>query len=386
MAMSMAAPLLVGQPPTKFTASKILILTIPHGTAHQRVANALKQTLSAIRPDLRIEVVNVLDHCPRWFRFYYNSYEIPLKYWPSLWGWIENLQHTHASTGPSWLFHRGARRLLRFMRAFDPDIVIATEVGICEIVAMIKRETKKCFYLVGAPPGADIDRAWVQPEVDLYAVAPGEAATILQTERVPHPKVLACGVPIDPLFASLPEKATASRHLQVDPEIPLVVVQFGGTGYGNARRIFAELQKLRRPAQVVFISGRNPSIAAELARLCAGNSRCRVLQWVDNIHEWMAAADLLIGKPGGTVMMEALSAGVPLLAFDPLPGEERRNSNLIEKWGVGYWVRSDRDLASTIERLLADPKERYGMRERALARARPRAALEAAEAILRFAV
>ena len=366
-------------------ACKILILTIPHGAAHQRVADALKRAMLAIHPDVAIEVVNVLDHTPWWFGAYYNFYEIPLKYWPALWGWIENIQHTHRSTGPGWLFRKAARALSQFFRAVDPDIVIATEVGICELVAIAKLSTERCFHLVAVPPGVDIDRAWAQAGVDLYCVAPGETAAKLRALSVPDNKILACGVPIDPLFASLPDEPTARQRLRIERDVPLVVVEFGGTGYGKPRRIMAELRKLQGPVQVAILSGKNLSLKVKLLRLCRGRSHFSVLGWVDNIHEWMAAADLLVGKPGGVVMMEAVNSGLPLLAFDPLPGEERRNCDLIERWRVGYWVRRSEGLASTIARLLANREELQCLRRRAVALGRPHAAREAAEAIYNLA-
>jgi hypothetical protein len=92
---------------------RILILTVPHGTAHKRLGATLKSTVQAIRPDVHAETVHALDHCSRRFRAYYNSYQIPLKYWPALWGWIEGYQHTHThtATGPGWLYRRAAKNL-----------------------------------------------------------------------------------------------------------------------------------------------------------------------------------------------------------------------------------------------------------------------------------
>jgi len=118
---------------------KILILTVPHGASHQRASNALRAALLETQPDLKVEVVDALDHCTRWFRAYYNSYEIPLKYWPGLWRWIENMQDRKGATSPGWLNRRGARPLFKFIEEFDPDLVVATEVGICEFAALHKR-------------------------------------------------------------------------------------------------------------------------------------------------------------------------------------------------------------------------------------------------------
>jgi hypothetical protein len=44
--------------------SKIFILIVPNGLAHQRIANPHKQALVEIRPNPRIEVMDTLDHCP----------------------------------------------------------------------------------------------------------------------------------------------------------------------------------------------------------------------------------------------------------------------------------------------------------------------------------
>jgi len=108
----------------------------------------------------------------------------------------------------------------------------------------------------------------------------------------------------------------------------------------------------------------------------------RAQGWVNNMHEWLAAADLLVSKPGGMTITEAINTGIPLLAIDPQPGAEVRACALIEQWQVGFWVRKHADLARTLTRCLENPAELEQLRARARALARPHAARDAAAAIL----
>jgi len=96
-------------------------------------------------------VIDTLQHCTAWFRAYYNSYLIPLAIWPGLWRRIESRQHQSKSTSPGWVNRHGAQPLFRYLRDFAPDVVIATEVGTCELAAMYKRESPASFLLVGLP-------------------------------------------------------------------------------------------------------------------------------------------------------------------------------------------------------------------------------------------
>lgn len=365
------------------SSPKILILTLSHGASHRRSASAFEKALRALQPDATLEVEDALEHCTGWFRAYYNSYAIPLKYWPGLWAWIESIQHRSASTGPGCVYRRGAQPLFRYIESFDPDVVVATEVGICELVAMHKRESHSKFAMAGLVL-MDFNRAWVQPEVDLYPSVPGDMVDQLSDAGVPPSKILPCGLPIDPVFASLPDRGTVRGKLEVVPEIPMLLALFGGSGHGNPARILGELKKVKQPLQAVFVAGKSHRLEEELRSLCRGNPRQRVLGWVDNVHEWMTAADLLVSKPGGSTLMEAAACGLPMLAFDPLPGNEVRTCAQIEKWGVGVWVKRSGDLALAIERLLTFPEELQQLRSKALALSRPGAASDAAAAILKL--
>ncbi len=361
---------------------RILIFTIPHGAAHTRIAHALRQALLATDPNLTVEVIDMLAHTKRWFRAYYNSYEIPLKYWPSLWAWIERQQHQGNSTGPGWIYREGSRPLAELVERQNPDIVVATETGICEILAMIKRRDSATFYFVGVD-GIDADRAWAQPEVDLYTVAPDPVVGQLEAAGVPTAKIVPCGMLIDPAFGKLPDRLTARQRLGVDPDLPLLLVLAGGAGFAKPRRVIPELRKVRAPLQAVFVAGKNARLRKETEILCQNDPRFRALGWVDNMHEWLVAADLVLNKPSGLAIMEAMSCGLPFLAIDPLPGNERRHCELIERWRVGCWVRRHADLAPLIERLLASPAAMDEWRANTTAHAHPRAAEVAAEAILK---
>jgi processive 1,2-diacylglycerol beta-glucosyltransferase len=367
--------------------ARILILTVSHGAAHRRVAVALQKALLETDPSTTVDVEDILEHVTGWFRAYYSSYEIPLRYWPQLWGWIEGLQHAGAATSPGWIYRRGARPLFRFITQYRPDAVVATETGVLEIAALCKRFTCATWYLVGID-GLDVDRAWAQPEVGLYAVTPDPVAKDLAAWGIPANKIIACGMPLDPAFLSRPDRDTARRNLGVASDTNLLLVLFGGTGFGRPRAILGELVKVKRPFQAVLITGRNErlhreaAVAAQALRNQLPN--CITLGWVDNMHEWLAAADIVVNKPSGLALLEAMACGVPFLALDPLPGNERRHCDLIECWGVGHWVRNHGELAAVVERLLDDPSERMRMGDRGRSLSQPRAAYGAADAILKL--
>jgi len=362
---------------------KILILTLPHGAAHQRASKALRTALLETRPGIVVEVIDALSRCAPWFRTYYNSYEIPLRYWPSLWGWIESLQHQSQSTGPGWLYRLGAKPLISFISNYNPDVVVATEVGLCELTCMHKR-IQPARYRLAALELMDFNRAWLQPEVDLFLCTHPDLAAELATAGAPSAKIVTTGQPIDPIFSRLPEREGVRARLGLASDSPVLLILFGGAGFGNPRLILNEIRKLQNTLKVVVITGRNARMEKDARALCEGMQRSKVLGWVDNMHEWMLSADLLVSKPGGATLNEGFACGLPMLAIDPLPGNEQRTCQWIEKWGCGLWIKNPTDLAPVVARLLARPEELEGLRARARSLARPRAAYDAAEVILKL--
>ena len=360
---------------------RILILFVPQGAAHQRAANALRKALLELRPDAQVEVIDIFRHCTAWFRAYYNSFLIILKLWPGLWRWIENIQHQSKSTSPGWIYQQGARPLFRTLHDFAPDVVIATEVGTCELAALCKRRSKAAFRLAGVEL-MDFNRAWIQPEVDLLLTTHVDLAAELVAAGASASRVVTTGQPIDPVFACLPNRECARKTLGINQDAFQLLILLGGSGMGDPDRILTEVLKIQQRIEVVIIAGRNQRLAAQLRDKYAGFAQVRVLGWVDNIQEWMAASDLMVSKPGGGTLTEGFACGLPMLAFNPLPGNEERTCRWIEKWGAGIWIKRPEYLAPTIESLLADRPRLDALRDQARALARPHAARDAALAVL----
>src|SRR5208282_221483 len=190
---------------------------------------------------------------------------------------------------------------------------------------------------------------------------------------------------VDPAFVPSPDRAALRARLGLLNDLPVFLVNFGGSGKAKPREVVTELRKVQQPFQVVFIARRDDGLRQELLQLTAGMAHARVLGWVDNMHEWMAAADLLLSRAGGGIVAESLNCGLPMLVFDAPPGNERRFCQMIEEtWHTGYWVKRPGELSSRINHLLSNPEELAQLRRNALQRGYPDAARIAAEAVLRL--
>jgi processive 1,2-diacylglycerol beta-glucosyltransferase len=352
-----------------------------HGAAHARAAAALRTAFADLQPSVDAQVVDTLQHCTAWFRAYYNSYVIPLTVWPSLWRWIESKQSQSESTGHNWLYRRGARPLFRYLRDYAADVVIATEVGTCELAALCKREAHAHFALVGVEL-MDFNRAWVQPEVDLFLATHPDLAAELVSAGAPASKVVTTGQPIHQAFASLPSRTAAREKLGVKADAIQILISLGGQGFGTPERILKEILKARADLEVVLLAGKNRRVEKRLREYCENLPQVHVLGWVDNVQEWMVASDLMISKPGGGTLNESFACGLPMLAFDPLPGNEERTCRWIEKWGAGIWIKKPEDLAPAITSLLTERSQLERLRNKARELARPCSARDGARAVM----
>ena len=101
--------------------------------------------------------------------------------------------------------------------------------------------------------------------------------------------------------------------------------------------------------------------------------------FLDDIPRYMAAADLVLGKPGGLTTSEALAAGLPFAVVSPYPLQEEANANFLLEHGVGLRLEPLTLVPYKLRTFFADDARRARMQGAAFALAQP----DAAETVVR---
>jgi processive 1,2-diacylglycerol beta-glucosyltransferase len=366
----------------------VLILTIANGAGHIRVAEGLAAAVCATEPSLPVMVVDVVDYMTRLTRFtHVSAYLWLVKHAPAVWDRIDRYQKRRAHTSPEWYYRRGCRRLFELARRVRPVAIIATEVGCCEIAALIKRDLALDVPLIAVNDDLDADRAWVQPEVDLYCFVAEELGEELIAHGAARERVRIWGAPLSAGYEITrereKEREEVCRWLALDSRLPLVLIAGGGEGMGQIEETTARLLALKKPApQLVVLAGRNERLKTRCERLAknGAGTRLRVLGWTgpDEMPKLMCAADLMVSKLG-SMFNEAIASELPIIALEPPPGAERVQYRLLDEWKVGCAVRTLDEVVECVSHLLTQPFELFEMREQARAHRKPEVSRRIAE-------
>jgi processive 1,2-diacylglycerol beta-glucosyltransferase len=327
-------------------------------------------------------IVDVADYMTHAMRFtHVTAYLWLVKHAPALWNRIDRFQKRQPQTSPDWYYRRGCVRLFELAKGLRPRALVATEVGCCEIAALLKRDLKLDCPLVAVNVDYDADRSWVQPEIDLYSVTGKRASDELVAHGAPPERVRCWGVPLSAAFGE-PRKHEAERlkiceWLSLDASAPLLLIAGGAEGMGEIEAIAARFLNLKDlNLQLIILTGRNTRLKSRCEKLGSDEEtkrRVRVLGWTQHIADLMCASDLLVSQLGIT-FDEALACGLPIVALEPPPGSERVKYRLLEEWKTGRAVRTLGEMAEVVARLLNDRQQLEALREAARARSKINAA------------
>ncbi len=355
---------------------RVLILSASAGAGHLRAADAVARALAVEAPDVRVRTLDVLELASRAFRTAYSKWYLTLvDRAPALWGYLyDRLDRParHPLGLRRVLDHWNTRRLREDVAALDPDAIVCTHFLPADVLAAEKRKRRVRARLGVVVTDADVHRLWMHHGVTRYFVARDDAAALLRSAGFDPATIEVSGIPIDPRFTLPADRAALRRKHGLPEKGAVVLVLGGGFGVGPIQEMARQVEAARTPACVVVVAGRNEALKRSLER--AAGPRTRVVGFTTEMHEWMAASDLLVTKPGGLTTSEALARGLPMVLVNPIPGQEQHNADALLECGAAVRAHAHGILGFKIDALLSDARRLEQMRAAALRAARPDAA------------
>ncbi len=346
--------------------------------------------LREIEPNARTAVVDSYKYAALVVsRVVSEGYLQMVKTIPQMYGYIYNRAERATEVGPfrTWAHQFTAGNLRGLFERERPDVVVCTHAFPAGAMAEYKRMFADAPPVVGIVTDFAVHTFWIHDNIDAYCVSTDAIRDTMIARGVRPERIMTSGIPVDPHFARTDESVESLRErlgLPVDRQIALMMG--GGLGFAPLEGMLRAMKDVDAPIAAVVIAGRNSRVETRVLSVAESMEYpVRVLRFVENVYDYLHAADAFVTKPGGLSTAEALAAEVPLVLCKPLPGQEERNVKVLTEWGAAVRARTIRELPYVLMNVLTDSTRRKRMIQAARRYGRPNAARDAATLIARLA-
>lgn len=370
---------------------RVLILSVSAGTGHLRAGEALEKAARAHPEVGEVLHMDALRYTNKMFRRFYGQFYIDLvRSAPVLLGWFYDSQDEPWKTEKMRLMldRMNTGPLVRKIKNFQPDLTICTHFLPAEILSHLMKRGKIETELSLTVTDYYVHAMWLSRVFHRYFVANEESRVQLENIGFPPECITVSGIPIDPVFAEVRDRKTLREKHALRTDKPVLLVSAGALGVSSAEHIVDVLCELTEPVQIVVICGKNEKLrqtVGEQLDRCpspSANLRFKVRGYTHEMHDFMKAADLYIGKPGGLTTAEAMSCGLPMVIYQPIPGQEERNSDFLLENGAAVKCNQLSTMAYKVDLLLKNPERLEKMRCRARALGHPHAAADVIQTLI----
>ncbi|MBC7785742.1 MAG: UDP-N-acetylglucosamine 2-epimerase [Burkholderiales bacterium] len=381
---------MIHQRPHRTAAPRILLCTADVGCGHVRAAQAVNLALRALIPGMQAKTIDALSTTPKWFnRIYRDLYLLVTQHAPGITGWMYDRTDIPAHrTKRDLAIGLESSALRRFCLSEEvrrADLIVCTHFLCARVLSRLRGRGLLRARLAVVITDQHPHAIWRVPFADLFLVASDAAADQLAANGVDSARIVVTGIPIDSRFEALPSPDVARVRQKLPCVQRIILLTGGGLGLGGIDQAAEGILRADRDVFTVIVCGRNESLRQQLAiRLQNHTDRFRVLGLTNRMHELMAAADLIVGKPGGLTTSEAAASGVPMVLLRPLPGQEEHNARALVQSGAAVMYRDPLEAGLAAARLVTDAALMETMRQCARAFGRPLAARSAAAAVMKL--
>lgn len=359
---------------------RILILSATFGGGHWSAARAVEDYLVRHHADsVEVKIIDFFEEfVPSLNVLAKFAYQQSVQFLPVAYGTFFELSNKlPANPVVHELRIMGLARAAGFIDSWGPDAVVSTFPVAGGVVADVKETRPIVSATVITDFGAH--RTWLHPATDLYFVACPEVREDLVERGIQRERVVVSGIPIRERFATRIGTSEARAALGLADVFTVMLAPTAG-GTSDAASLASALADTG--VQIVAVAGTSERLRKRLEAMAGGRDHVRVLGYVEEINRIMETADILVGKAGGLTVSEALALRLPILIYNPVPGQEIYNVDFLVNYGAGLMCRDEDDVVEKVRFLASHTGRLRQMSENAAALGKPSASSTVCERVL----
>lgn len=277
---------------------------------------------------------------------------------PTVWGWGYRISDGRLRTRLAYtvLYPYLRPSLKRLLHDRQPQLIVSVhQLSNTPVLRAMGR--KRIPFVTVVTDMVSTHAAWFHPAADLVIVATEEARRRALEMGLDPEQLRVVGLPVAERFRQPAEsKSFLRKQLGWRDDRPVVLLVGGGEGMGPLEKTALAIDTARLPVSLVIIAGRNQALQK---RLEAHRWRIpvRIYGFVRQMPEFMRAADVLVTKAGPGTICEAFIAGLPIILYSRMPGQEDGNVTYVVEHGAGVWSPAPEDVVRSLRRWVYHPAE-----------------------------
>lgn len=316
----------------------VLILTGKFGMGHLSVAHALQEEIYLTEDNVNVEVLDMIEYLmPHIANSIYRSFDFFVKNSSNLYNKFNSFTDKY---NPFPFKKFVEKRIQEMVAKYQPDLIVSTVPGFSKYISYSKEKAQADFKLYTYITDITVHDEWLAPKTDLYFVGSEATKNELIKRGVGEQLIKVTGIPVKAEFRNqhLLDEANFSSDFATSPKEILIM----GGGLGLIQGVTPLLDSLKEYENyhITVLTGHNQKMYDSLQNKYP---HVTCVQYTDKVNEYMKQADLIITKPGGITIFEAINCQTPLLVLPPFLLQEIGNARFVEQEGLGVvaWQTSD---------------------------------------------
>jgi len=371
------------------THTDIVLIYADTGGGHRATAQAVAAGLQRIGgAGVRTELVNATPYMPYPYNVAERAYPAAIAHartgYAAFWHLTNNKPYA-AFTRVSMQIS-GRRAILRFFAEHPADVYVSCHPLVNQMLPQTaQRLHPNAPFVAVVSDMVTIHSLFWSDHITRVLVPTNEARALAIRRGMRPDRVITTGQPVLPDFAARAARGRAMRKvLGLDERMFTVLLMGGGDGMGRLEVTARELALSGLPIQMLVVCGRNRTVRENLEFVNPRVPYMKIFGFVDNVPELMGASDLIITKAGPGTICEAFIAGLPIMLYDAVPGQEEGNVHYVVEKGAGAWCPTPAAVLKQLRTWIAQPADLAAARRSSLSLARPDSAIEIARIVGRF--
>lgn len=313
----------------KTSKPKIAIFTSDYG--HRSIAQAIQEATESYAD---ISIFSETDAVASFYTMFY-------QYMPSgtrlLWPISKN--HTTLQAITTFFRLKYDAKIEAFCAEHKPDLLISTYFMFNPILGSISIMAEKPYINILTDPKT-IHPLVIDHKATFNFTFDEKSVEIVK-EIEPDSKTLTAGWFVRSPFEEDYDKQVVRKKLKLHKEKLTFLIASGSEGTTTVMKVLPALIDTTVPIQVIVACGNNKLLYNAVKTLKKATKKMTKntiipLKFTKDMHHYMQAADLVIGKAGPNTLFESIATHTPFFAITHIAGQEDGNLDIIKEYKLGF--------------------------------------------------